>query len=169
MSDGPTELDRLLRQETALPPRPGRVRVRVDVVASAPGEVLARVREVIAVVLGQREHWLDRDAWSSILPPWFVAACAPEVTREEALRQERALLGLPRDEAATRIAGEAWSLSNWLYWMHPAERPWSWSSATVRPDGIDVELDVDDLPVPLGAFEWIFRAAGARSISTDLP
>ena len=169
MTHDADELDRLMNQEAVLPLRRGFLRIRLDVDASAPGDVLRRVREVIGVVLERPVPWPDRGVWGAVLPRWFVAACAPEITREEALRQNREILALPPADAAARIESEAWSLSEWLYWMHPDERPWSWSSATVREGSIDVEIDVDDLPVPLGAFEWTFRAAGASSISTDHP
>src|SRR5690348_12078427 len=50
-------------------------------------EILERARAVLLVVLEHSEpEWPTVEEWGSLLPSWFVAACGPEMSREEADR-----------------------------------------------------------------------------------
>lgn len=129
--------------------------------------VLGRVEAVLGAVLAvEAPWWPDADGWRARLPEAFVARCAPAPTPAEA----RALLarwwqGTPaarRREAAT----EAWSLEDWLFWMHPDERPWGlWAAAVAGPDRLLVTALTDGWPTPWGALWWLFVGSGARAVT----
>ena len=73
--------------------------------------------------------------------------------------------GMSRDEQARVSANAVWSLPDWLHWMEPGNSVWQWARAKQRSDTeLDVTLAVDGLPVALGAFTWLARAAGAAGI-----
>lgn len=120
--------------------------------------VLERAREVLSVVLKQPEP-LPLEQWRNKLPDWFVQKCAAEITREEAERRRH----LPMDQRAS--LAQNWSLSAWLYWLRPDERPWRWWNAEVTsPDFLRVCLVVPGLPYPSGAIEWLIRCGGASVV-----
>ncbi|QRP49055.1 hypothetical protein [Amycolatopsis sp. FDAARGOS 1241] len=129
-------------------------------------EVLGRSRAVLLEVL---EHsgpgWPTVEEWRSILPPWFVAACGPEMRREDAERWMAwwRTLG-PADKA--RVESERrWTLADWLYWLMPSERQWFWWDAKVgRDDTLRVSIEVMGWPTALGALDWLLRAAGAVEV-----
>src|SRR5688572_19474103 len=84
-------------------------------------EVLSRCKEALRSVIGVNiEPWPSDDEWERILPQWFVKACFPEITREEAERRRK----LPMAEQE-RLA-EEWSVGAWAYWFQPSERSWYW-------------------------------------------
>lgn len=58
-----------------------------------------------------------------------------------------------------------WSLADWMYWMHPEEREWSWWDARVEGAGVaSVLVEVPGWPMAVGALEWLLRVAGATEV-----
>ena len=78
------------------------VRVRAPGFAS---EVHARCLEILNIVVPQKEVWPSVKEWRTILPNWFVNACADEVSLEEAERQRRLPLS-QRQKVAQALPGE---------------------------------------------------------------
>ena len=51
---------------------------------------------------------------------------------------------------------------NWLFWLLPEERTWYWWDGEVSgPHEVRLWVEVAGGPAPLGALEWLVRAAGA--------
>jgi hypothetical protein len=139
---------------------------RIRFQAPDPREVLARIREVLQTVLSQRE-WLAVDAWRSVLPDWFVTACLPEQTPEEAEGWLRKWRSLNAEEKVAAEAAQRWALTDWLYWFNPAgeDRGWAWWDAGTYDDSHGwVEVAVEGDPYPSGALRWLLHAAGATVI-----
>lgn len=137
----------------------------VDFTVHGPGnasEILTRTRGVVIAVLDHSEPWPGLDEWERIMPAWFVTACAPEQTREEA---ESWLAWWRTLSSADRAAAEVqrgWSLSNWLYWLEPEKRDWYWwDGRQLSNDTAKISVEVIDSNAPLGSFRWLLRAAGA--------
>jgi len=146
----------------------------VDAVAACGGDavqVLDRVREVLAVVIDhQLGEWPATDEWRSQLPGWFVDACAEEMTQDQAEAWLAWWKSLPADQqrAASRETG--WSLADWLFWLKPGERQWFWWDARAETsDRLRATVEVPAWPVPLGALEWLLRAAGAAAVAVEEP
>lgn len=147
---------------------------QVDVVAvcgddAAP--VLQRARRVLGIVIDHQDgKWPTTGEWRSLLPGWFVEACAEERSREEAEAWLAWWKALPADQQAAVLRERRWSLANWLFFLEPDERQWFWWSATVEaPDRLRVTVEVAGWPAPLGALEWLLRAAGALDVAVDEP
>ena len=102
----------------------------VQVVAACPGsaaEVLARTREVFAVISERSgADWPPPEQWESILPKWFVSRCAPPMTAEQAREYLAWWRKLTPGQQAQAEQDKDWSLEDWLYWMEPANRCWTW-------------------------------------------
>jgi hypothetical protein len=129
-------------------------------------EVLERAR---AVLLGVLEHsgpkWPALEEWRLLLPPWFVAACAPEMSREDAEHWLAWWRALGPAEKARAESERRWTLADWLYWLVPSERQWFWWDAEVGGDGaLRVTVEVSGWPTTLGALDWLLRAAGAAEV-----
>ena len=144
----------------------------VELRAVAPGhapDVLARVHEVIRVVLVHTPSWPDLAKWRTLLPNWFLKRFAGEESQEEAeqwLQWWHSLADIERAAAAER---SGWSLSGWLYWMQPQQRMWFWwSSCVVDPDMVEVVVEVSEYPTPMGTLQWLFRVAGADSLTEEV-
>jgi hypothetical protein len=128
--------------------------------------VLDRCRVVLLAVLDHSgPEWPTVEEWRSFLPAWFVAACGPEKSGEDA---ERWLawwrtLG-PADKA--RVESEQhWALADWLYWLMPSERQWFWWDAEVGRDGtLRVTVEIPGCPTAMGALDWLLCAAGAVEV-----
>jgi len=139
------ELDRLQHGPAPGEPIPSDL---VSVGAHCPDgaePLLARVREVLAVVIVQPSPWPSTDAWRELLPGWFVDACSD-------------------DERITTCVVDKWSLRAWIYWFQPEQRRWLWWDAT--PDGDLLTIRVKPTGVGsllLGTLEWLLKAAGATS------
>ncbi len=154
-------------------PRPGESAAGVGTVAVValcpdPQLVLGRCREVLAVVIDhQGGDWPDIAVWHDQLPEWFVAAC-PEESPEEADRWLEWWRSLPPEEQVEAERTRAWSLADWLYWLEPDERQWFWWNAAVEGGGtLRVAVEVPGWPAPLGALEWLLRAAGATTVTVE--
>ena len=151
--------------------RPGGVGT-VDVVARSLGQadlVLQRAREVMVVV---DEHssppWPDVGEWRQLLPKWFVDACAPERSREEMDEWLAWWRTLPPDRKAQAKDQLGWTVADWLFWMQPSERQWFWWDAHVEsPELLRVVVEVPAWPAPLGALEWLLRAAGVSEVHQE--
>ena len=128
--------------------------------------ILERCRSVMLTILdnsGQR--WPSVERWRQILPEWFVAACAPEPSREEAERDLARWRALSPAEQRREAREEQWTLADWLFWLEPSERQWYWWDATAKShDALLVTVEVPGWPAPLGALEWLLRAAGASEV-----
>jgi hypothetical protein len=140
-----------------------------QVIAAGPAEeIVRRTVEVLRVVDEHSADWPDLDRWRSLLPDWFVAACSPEHTPAEAAAEQERIRRLPPAEQAEAAANQGWTLSNWLYWLEPAQRQWFWWNATTpSPDTVLIDIWIAGWPAPLGALDWLLRAAGATSVDHD--
>ena len=130
-------------------------------------EVAERIGALFDVLVEaqQLQSWPSDAALIALLPGWFVAACAPESTPAEEERYLRWWRELSAERKAEEARSAPWSLSEWLHWIHPEQRPWTRS--LVKPDGPDsirVILSVDGSPSPHGAVDWMLRAAGAHEV-----
>lgn len=116
--------------------------------------VLRRAREVLGLVLDMpATSWPSLTEWRRRLPGWLVDAFAPEMTREESAAALAAF-------RADRSNEPPWTLSGWLYWLHPDQRWWRWWSAEiVSTDKAIIRIEAED--APFRALTWMFEAAGA--------
>lgn len=142
--------------------------MELSVYSADSAEVLRRCREVLEVVLRYREEeWPPLQGWQQELPRWFVLACAPEQSEEEAQEWLAWWKSLPADEQDEVEGRQLWALSDWLVWLQPAGRTSYWLGAEqVGPSRLTVWLDADGSPAPVGALEWLLKAAGATEIET---
>lgn len=117
---------------------------------------LRRAKEVWAIVLAHNIQGLSLGQWRDLLPEWFIAHCGPEISMEEALRRRALSM-----EERVRYA-QTWSLSAWVHWLQPAERHWSWWTATtISPSALRITVAASSHPFPSGSLEWLFRCCGA--------
>jgi hypothetical protein len=142
----------------------GTVGFGVQVAKHKATEVIAKATSVLEILdESSLERWPTLEEWRTLLPFWFVAACSPEMTPEEAetwlVRWQR----LTDAERRAEEAGKPWSLANWLYWMDPDRRGWWWWEYQQEP-GLRVIVQVDEWPFPWGALAWLLRAAGAIDV-----
>ena len=115
---------------------------RYEFSADDPGAVIERARSVLAIVFARcAQQWPSTAEWHSLLPQWFVDACAPT----------------PSDH-------ERWSLDGWLYWFDPAgdgpDRTWEWWDAGIVDGRGWVEVAIDGFPFGSGPMRWLLVAAG---------
>jgi hypothetical protein len=150
-------------------PRPGERTDELVVVAARaddPNLVLPNAREIMLAVL---EHagtpWPTLDDWRIVLPQWFVDRCAPEMSTEEAAEWLAQWRSLPPAERAQEERNRSWSLANWLYWLEPQHREWFWWDARVTNGTVGITVQVSGWPAPLGALDWLLRAAGATEVT----
>jgi len=129
---------------------------------------LARMREVLDCIDRLRGVWPPLDRWRRELPAWFVGACADPLTREQAQAWVERWREMSPAEQVHAEETRAWSLPNWLYWMEPDQSVWRLAQAIHRSDTeLEVDVAVDGRPVALGAFYWLARASGARSVEEE--
>jgi hypothetical protein len=136
-------------------------------VRSSNNEVLlARCQEVLLVVLQHdEENWPPLTMWQRELPKWFVDACGPERTVEEAREWLSWWRTLPPDEQAAATDAKRWALSDWLWWLEPGQRTWYWLGARlIGSHDLRIFLQTDGSPAPTGALHWLLKAAGASAI-----
>lgn len=127
-------------------------------------DVLRNASDVMAIIndASQAGPWPTDGEWPNRLPAWFVDACKPEDEEEE---EERVPWHeLSDEERIAQCFSEKWKLTDWTFWMEPAERAWLWWSAEIRdPNTIRAHLDRlgDPSPGPPPGFWWLFSASGA--------
>jgi hypothetical protein len=131
------------------------------------GSVRERAVEVLRAILAHGgPPWPAVAEWRKLLPGWFVENSAPERSRAEAERWLVRWRSLSAEEQAKATSVQSWTLADWLYWLEPAERQWFWWDSVIEsPDELHVMVDVPGWPAPLGALDWLLRAAGAVQIT----
>jgi hypothetical protein len=161
------ERQRLLAQDSADAAREAAIEVSAHSLDSSL--LLQRCREVMTVVLGHdQSNWPSLAGWRAELPTWFVDACGPEQSAEEAQRWLAWWRSLPPEEQDAVEEQQPWALSDWLEWLQPAERTWYWLGAEESdPHRLLIWLDAPGSPAPTGALEWLLKAAGATDIWTS--
>lgn len=130
--------------------------------------VLERVVSVLRVIVEQSIlGWSEDASWSSLLPGPFVDSCAPKMSQDESSKWLVSWSSLPLEERVKVEAERKWSLDDWLYWMSPSIRHWSWNGCEVdaAQHKITVVVAVDSWPFPTGALKWLLRASGASRVS----
>lgn len=136
------------------------------ITAEDPATILARVREVLTLIVREdADHWPSDATWATRLPRWFVEASAPEESDAdgEARMADWAKLSAAERDAAE--ASERWTVGDFVYWFQPANRQWWWWDAEVTgPSGLRVHLVVEDRTVADEALQWLLRAAGASEV-----
>jgi hypothetical protein len=155
-------------------PRPDEVPTGVDLVEvtatgnDKPQVILDRCKSVLMTLLDYPEaRWPTTQEWARLLPGWFVAASAPQLSREEAEQWLARWQTLTPAEKAAAEREQRWSLDDWLYWVTPAERQWFWWDAHVEDGTLRVTVEIIGWPAPLGTLDWLLRAAGATEISHE--
>jgi hypothetical protein len=159
------ELSRLEQSAKTTAPRSGLV-IFVAKVPSGASALLDRVVSLLRLVDKAILTSLPtEEEWRKLLPDWFVTACAPALTEEQAERWLVWWKSLPEPHRHIVEQEQRWSLNNWLYWMEPANRQWYWWDARVAiaDTEIVVEIQVESWPFPYGSLRWLFTAAGAAS------
>jgi len=144
--------------------------VRFDVVCPANAElVLDRVKTVLkSVIMPLTGEWPSFDDWRQMLPEWFIVSCAPEVSQIEAQERIARWQKLSWEDKAKIDREKKWSLSNWLSWMVPDQRPWFWWDEEINDPGrIRLAIEVPDWPFPWRALRWLFIAAGATDVKAE--
>lgn len=136
------ELDRLERGRPAERPAAGLVSIEADC-PEGTGDVLAKVRQVLARVIDAPKPWPSTDGWREILPAWFVEACSD-------------------DERVTTCVLDKWSLRAWVWWFQPEQRRWLWWDATEDGTALTIRvIPTGQGSLLLGTLEWLLKAAGA--------
>jgi hypothetical protein len=138
-------------------------------VVRCPGNaetVLSKAKEVMEIALRYRaEDWPSDAEWPSLLPGWFIAACAPEVSREQYDRDLEARKKLSYEEQVEAERTERWSPLAWVFWLHPNMRSWWWWDASVRgPNELLVTIAVDGWPYGWKDLDWLLRASGGQEV-----
>jgi hypothetical protein len=130
--------------------------------------VLSRAKQVLARVDEYAPRRPSDDEWRRVLPAWFVARCAPELSSQEAeaaLSRWRAMSPSDQREAEKQ---HRWPLLDWLYWLEPERRGWFWWDANASDDShAVVAVEVQGWPFPWGALSWLLRAAGADQVAPE--
>jgi hypothetical protein len=133
--------------------------------------VLKKAKEVLQIVLQNTiNRWPENDTWLKILPDWFISVCATERTPEQVEKDLAIWQTLSSEDQQRMEDEESWSVLEWLEWFEPTDDKYSqrmwfwWDSWTQGSQYLFVAVEVLDLPLPLGAFMWLLRAAGARNI-----
>ncbi len=139
-----TESERVDKLTAGEAPPP--VWVRVVGQGGDPVVTLERVKEVMRLVVQEREEgWPGDDWWRSNLPPWFLQSFEGH-TEEELLRDD-----------------SLWDFGSWLDAMK--DPGWTWWSSLVREDTWHANLSAHTDPFSVGPLEYLARAAGAESVS----
>ena len=162
---------RFLREGPRQGEKPGALGT-VRFIARCPGnahEVLRKTKEVLEVVLAHdKDDWPPDADWGTLLPEWFVSACAKEQSQEEAEASLKRWQSLPREEQGREEDERCWTVDGWMYWMHPDNRQWYWWDAMVPDtDTVIIAVTVPSWPFPWKDLGWLFRAAGAISLQPE--
>jgi hypothetical protein len=122
-------------------------------------EVSERIREVL-IMIDESELSADEsvEKWSSLLPKWFVSACSPEMSQQDAEK----LLETPEGYA---ILENTWTINGFVYWFDQGMRSWYWLSNTVENENILLlKVLTYERPFAAGALKWLIEAAGGTCI-----
>lgn len=160
------DLERRHLAESEHPAASTKAGLELSVRSSNSEVLLDRCRAVLLVVLQHDEtNWPTLTAWQHELPRWFVDACGPEKTPEEAREWLSWWRALPLDEQVAATEAKRWALSDWLWWLEPGQRTWYWLGAKVASShDLRIFLEMDGSPAPAGALYWLLKAAGASAI-----
>lgn len=135
-------------------------------------EVLDKVKSVLKAVddVVINDGWLSDEGWKTKLPEWFVIACAPAETREEAEKSLALWRTLSSEEQDRIRREERWSVEDWIYCLQPENRYWFWWDAKSfeKFDHIIVMIETYDWPFPWDAMRWLFLAAGASALDAEI-
>ncbi|MBS9386409.1 MAG: hypothetical protein NTY89_18550 [Nostocales cyanobacterium LacPavin_0920_SED1_MAG_38_18] len=131
--------------------------------------VLNHAKEVLEAVLKQMpDETLDNDIWNISLPNWFIDACAPEKSQEEAEQWLKWWRSLPPQEQEKASKDVKWSLEDWIYWIKPNMRQWFWWDAIIDDAcTIRIAVEVEAYPFAWGSLEWLFKASGANIVQAE--
>jgi len=123
---------------------------------------------LIAVVSNIREPLPAYDEWVAILPDWFVAACGPEVSKEEANEWLRRWEAADADERLEIRTTGSWRVTGWVYWFRPENRSWYWRAGLVEnPNQYRVTIDLLSWPFAWDALHWLLEVSGAQKVCED--
>ena len=129
-------------------PPAGLVTVEAEAPAGTEAEVLARAREVLALVIAAPDPWPSPDGWREILPRWFTDACSD-------------------DERVTTCVLDKWSLRAWIWWFQPDQRRWLWWDAEAEGEQLRIRLAPTGAgSLLLGSLEWLLKVAGAQQVTS---
>lgn len=146
--------------------------VQVDVVGE-PTAAIRRAREVLVPVLSNlpidwpsnvQEPFPSLDAWTKILPGWFVDLCAPEMSEAKTTATSWRLHRLPdgiRDLVSHHTAP---SLGAWISCFE-AYRSWIWWEVDVGDGGYGLRYAVFDDVYTRWDLSWLLIASGAWRLS----
>lgn len=130
--------------------------------------VLNNIIEIINIIHKFAKKYKTEEEWVCILPTWFIQQCSPPMTKEESEIWLAHWRNLPIEKQAEMIANKKWSLNEWLYWIAPEHMTWNWKNGEIQNvNEIIVKLSVEEMPVALGAFDWLARASGAENIISN--
>lgn len=134
----------------------------VEILVTCDGnasEVLQKTKEVVKRIIDCELSFEDSvDDWKSILPNWFVEACSPEITKEEAEK----LLETSRGFEAL---ANRWTVSGFIYWFRPEEKSWHWWEGKIKDSNtLIVQILVSEFPFAWGSLGFLLRAAGADDV-----
>ena len=157
-------------REGELPSGVGTVRFIVACpFGSAP--VLERARDLLQAVLvnSMSGVWPNDETWLGLLPEWFVRASPRALTDAEMEAYIQKWNLMTPEQQANADAERAWPILDWLYWMSPERRPWRWWDAAdlSSVDHVAMAVEVDSWPFPWGALRWMFKAAGASTVTPE--
>jgi len=131
--------------------------------------VLRKTKSVLSVIdeAGMSERWPDEEVLIDRLPHWFTAACSPPMSELQANSWLIKWKKMTTAERAVAEDNQRWSIDNWLHWMRPEHRQWYWWDAQAGDEGdLLLAVEVEGWPFPWGSLRWLFKAAGAHSISS---
>ena len=118
-------------------------------------EILRRAKKVFLIVNEWclRPDWPSLEEWRSLLPGWFVSACAPERTSADYEREEMERLQLSGRERIARARSRRQSLSEFTDCLDPEfrldrnYRMWIWGDSELRDENTIV-FDIDQMGDP---------------------
>lgn len=151
---------------------PGGSLRRLVATSDDPDGCLDRCRNLLVEVItmiSYRPEFPSIEEWSALLPSWFVDACTPSLSPEQA-EGEVARWRRLNPQAQARYEDESlWTLEDWIYWFDPssdADRGWRWwNSGVTNANHFWIDIEVEGDPAPVGTLKWLIRAAGATRVS----
>lgn len=129
--------------------------------------VLERAADVMKTIVESSVAGWDPGAVLIALPPWLRHRFAPDPSDQELEVWLSWWRRHTHDERAAAEKERGWTADDWLFWMDPKERPWSWwdvQSLTLNSGEIRVE--VEGWPAPTGSLAFLLDSAGALSVET---